>query len=248
MQNLLTTDGIRGIFTSAVNNFTGHASLGSIVVAMLGVGLADETGLLTALIKKIVLSTPKFLVSAIVIFAGVMSNIASHAGYVVLIPLGAVIFASFGRHPLAGIAAAFAGVSGGFSANLLIGTTDPLLGWISTEAAQIVLPGYSVDATANYFFMFASTILITVIGAWITDKVVEPRLGEYTGPKLEIGINSQLNENEKKGLTMALISIIIFIAVLLLMILPENAIFKLNAKEVDEFVSANNRNPELWNY
>lgn len=200
VQNLLTVSGIRGIFTSAVKNFTGHAALGSIVVAMLGVGLADGTGLLSALIKKLVLSTPKVMVSAIVVFAGVMSNIASDAGYVVLIPLGAVIFASFGRHPLAGIAAAFAGVSGGFSANLLIGTTDPLLGGISTSAAQIVLPGYSVDATANYFFMFASTFLITIIGAWITDKIVEPRLGEYTGPRLEVDSNSQLTTGEKKGL------------------------------------------------
>lgn len=243
VQNLLTVSGIRGIFTSAVKNFTGHAALGSIVVAMLGVGLADGTGLLSALIKKLVLSTPKVMVSAIVVFAGVMSNIASDAGYVVLIPLGAVIFASFGKHPLAGIAAAFAGVSGGFSANLLIGTTDPLLGGISTSAAQIVLPGYSVDATANYFFMFASTFLITIIGAWITDKIVEPRLGEYTGPRLEVDSNSQLTTGEKKGLRVSAVSIIIFVGVILFMVLPENAIFKLNAKEIEAFVAANHRQP-----
>lgn len=123
--NLLTRSGIRGIFSTAVKNFTGHAALGSIVVAMLGIGLANETGLLSALIKKMVLSTPKSMISICVVFAGVMSNIASDAGYVVLIPLGAVIFASFGRHPLAGLAAAFAGVSGGFSANLLIGNNRP---------------------------------------------------------------------------------------------------------------------------
>lgn len=243
VQNLLTSSGIRGIFTSAVKNFTGHAALGSIVVAMLGVGLADGTGLLSSLIKKLVLSTPKVLVSAIVVFAGVMSNIASDAGYVVLIPLGAVIFASFGRHPLAGIAAAFAGVSGGFSANLLIGTTDPLLGGISTSAAQIVLPGYSVDVTANYFFMFASTFLITIIGAWLTDKVVEPRLGEYTGPKLEVDANSELTAQERKGLRVSLLSIIIFVVVILFMVLPENAIFKLTEKEIAEFVKANHRQP-----
>lgn len=243
VKNLLTPLEIRGIFTSAVKNFTGHAALGSIVVAMLGVGLADGTGLLSAMIKKMVLSTPKVMVSAIVVFAGVMSNIASDAGYVVLIPLGAVIFASFGRHPLAGIAAAFAGVSGGFSANLLIGTTDPLLGGISTAAAQIVLPGYSVDATANYFFMFVSTFLITIIGAWITDKVIEPRLGEYTGPKLEVDTNSALTSEEKEGLIVAFISIIVFIIVMLFMILPENAIFKLTAEEIEKFVEVNHRQP-----
>lgn len=245
VENLLTTSGIRGIFTSAIKNFTGHAALGSIVVAMLGVGLADGTGLLKALIKKMVLSTPGYLVSAIVVFAGVMSNIASDAGYVVLIPLGAVIFASFGRHPLAGLAAAFAGVSGGFSANLLIGTTDPLLGGISTSAAQIVLPGYAVTATANYFFMAASTFLITIVGAIITDKLVEPRLGEYKGPKLEIDTNSELTADEKKGLKFSMLSLVGFVVVILLMTIPENAVLKLNAQEVQKFVEVNHRQPEM---
>lgn len=243
VQNLLTRSGIRGIFTTVVNNFTGHAALGSIVVAMLGVGLAEGTGLMNALIKKLVLSTPKNLVSAIVVFAGVMSNIASDAGYVVLIPLGAVIFASFGRHPLAGIAAAFAGVSGGFSANLLIGTTDPLIGGISTSAAQIVLPGYSVDPTANFFFMFASTFLITILGAYITDKIVEPRLGEYTGPKIEVDLNSQMTSEEKKGLRLAGISTLAFILLILVCVLPDNAVLKLTESEIAKFATINNRQP-----
>lgn len=243
VQNLLTRTGIRGIFDSTVKNFTGHAALGSIVVAMLGVGLAEGTGLLNSVIKKIVLSTPKYFVSAIVVFAGVMSNIASDAGYVVLIPLGAIIFLSFGRHPLAGIAAAFAGVSGGFSANLLIGTTDPLLGGITTAAAQIVLPGYSVTPTANFFFMFVSTFFITIIGAWITDKIVEPRLGDYTGPKIEIDLNSQMSPNEKKGLRFAGITTLLFIGIILVMVIPENAIFKLTQDEIASFISSNNREP-----
>ncbi|MGM9973930.1 MAG: AbgT family transporter, partial [Clostridiaceae bacterium] len=133
--SLLTADGIRYIFTSAVTNFTGFAPLGTVLVAMLGVGVAEGTGLISSLLKKLVLSTPKTFITIVVVFAGVMSNIASDAGYVVLVPLGAIIFASVGRHPLAGLAAAFAGVSGGFSANLMIGTIDPLLGGITTEAA-----------------------------------------------------------------------------------------------------------------
>lgn len=244
VQNLLTREGIRGIFTSAVKNFTGHAALGSIVVAMLGVGLAEGTGLLNAVIKKIVLSTPKSLVSAVVVFAGVMSNIASDAGYVVLIPLGAIIFLSFGRHPLAGIAAAFAGVSGGFSANLLIGTTDPLLGGISTSASQIMLPGYSVTPTANFYFMFVSTFLITILGAWLTDKVVEPRLGVYDGPKGDIDLDHQLSFEEKKGLRYSLYTLIIFVVIILAMVLPENAIFKLTPEEVAKFVAKNGREPQ----
>lgn len=243
VQNLLTRSGIRGIFGSTVKNFTGHAALGSIVVVMLGVGLAEGTGLLNSIIKKIVISTPKQLVSAIVVFAGVMSNIASDAGYVVLIPLGAVIFLSFGRHPLAGIAAAFAGVSGGFSANLLIGTTDPLLGGITTVAAQIVLPGYSVTPTANFFFMFASTFFITAVGAWITDKVVEPRLGNYTGPKVDISANDQISPEEKRGLRAAGLATIGFIIIVLLMVIPENAIFRLTPGEITKFIADNNREP-----
>lgn len=243
IESLLTMEGIRGMFTSAVSNFTGHAALGSIVVAMLGVGLAEGSGLMNTAIKKIVLSTPKSMVSSIVVLAGVMSNIASDAGYVVLVPLGAVIFLSFGRHPLAGIAAAFAGVSGGFSANLLLGTTDPMLGGITTSAAQIMLPGYSVDPTANYFFMAASTFLIMVIGAFVTDKIVEPRLGKYDGPKIDIDSNASLTSDEKKGMRYATISIIALIGLVLLLILPEVAPLKLNAKEIAAFVAKNGRQP-----
>lgn len=243
IENLLTLNGIRGIFVTAVSNFTGHAALGSIVVAMLGVGLAEGSGLMNATIKKIVLSTPKSMISAIVVFAGVMSNVASDAGYVVLVPLGAIIFLSFGRHPLAGIAAAFAGVSGGFSANLLLGTTDPMLGGITTSAAQIILPGYSVDPTANYFFMAASTFLIMIIGAIITDKIVEPRLGTYDGPKMELDLNSSLTEQEKKGMRYAGISLAVFVVIILLMIIPENAALKLNASEIQNFIAKNGRQP-----
>ncbi|MGL5951416.1 MAG: AbgT family transporter, partial [Cetobacterium sp.] len=166
-------------------------------------------------------------------------------GYVVLIPLGAVIFASLGRHPLAGMAAAFAGVSGGFSANLLLGTTDPLLGGISTTAAQIVLPGYSVQPTANYFFMFASTFLITFLGAFITDKIVEPRLGKYEGPQLELDSSSTITPEEKKGMRMAGISMLVFIAITLLLVLPQNGVLRLNASEIADFASKNGRQPGI---
>lgn len=243
VRNMLTRSGLRDIFTTVVKNFTGHAALGSIVVAMLGVGLADGTGLLNSIIKKLVISTPRKLVSAIVVFVGVMSNIASDAGYVVLIPLGAVIFLSFGRHPLAGLAAAFAGVSGGFSANLLIGTTDPLLGGISTMAAQIVLPGYAVTPTANYFFMFGSTFLITILGAWITDNIVEPRLGEYHGPASHIDLSKEVTDEEKKGMKAAGIAFVVFMVIIIAMIVPDNAVFKLTQAEVTKFIAQNHRTP-----
>ncbi|WP_354011360.1 AbgT family transporter [Endozoicomonas lisbonensis] len=163
IQSLLTADGVRFMFTNAIRAFTGHAALGTILVAMLGVGVAESSGLISAMLKRVVLATPKRLITPILVFAGIMSNVASNVGYVVLVPLGAIVFMSFGRHPLAGIAAAFAGVSGGFSANLVVGSTDPLLGGISTEAARILDPTYMVTPVANYYFMFVSTFLITIV-------------------------------------------------------------------------------------
>ncbi|MBZ4663629.1 MAG: aminobenzoyl-glutamate transporter [Caloramator sp.] len=222
--SLLDPDGIRFMFSKAVSNFTGFAPLGTVLVAMLGVGVAEGTGLIQALLRKIVLSTPKKLITSVVVFLGIMSNIASDAGYVVLVPLGAIIFLSFNRHPLAGLAAAFAGVSGGFSANLLIGTLDPLLGGISTEAAKFINPSYVVTPTANYYFMFVSTFVITALGTFITDRIIEPRLGEYKGKKVvEV---TYLTEEEKKGLRYALISFILFIIVILLLVVPENGILR----------------------
>src|SRR5699024_4521193 len=149
----------------------------------------------------------------IVVLMGVLSNIAASVGYVVLVPLGAIIFLGFKTHPLAGLSAAFAGVSGGYSANLFIGTNDPLLSGITTEAARILNADYVVHSTDNSFFMFVSTILIVVIGTIITDKVIEPKLSTYT-PNEPVE-QSNITSLEKKGLLWANLSallVIVFIA------------------------------------
>ncbi|KNF09280.1 p-aminobenzoyl-glutamate transport protein [Gottschalkia purinilytica] len=222
--SLLTADGIRYIFLNAVNNFTSFAPLGTVLVAMLGVGVAEETGFISALLRKMVTSTPKRLITYVVVFLGIMSNIASDAGYVVLVPIGAVIFLSFGRHPLAGLAAAFAGVSGGFSANLLVGPTDTLLAGLSTEAAKILNHSYVVNPASNWIFMIVSTFVITFLGAIVTEKVIEPRLGEYKGSaSIE---TTELNDKEKRGLKFSLIGFIGFLVVLGFLIVPENAILR----------------------
>lgn len=174
--SLMNREGLAYMLTHMVSNFTGFAPLGVVLVTMLGVGFAEGSGYLEALLKKAVSVTPEAVVTPMLIFLGVMSNVASDVGYVVLIPLGAVIFMAYGRHPMAGIAAAFAGVSGGFSANLLIGTLDPMLAGISTESAQMVSPGYVVEASANWYFMIVSTFLIVGLGTYVTDRIVEPRL------------------------------------------------------------------------
>lgn len=183
--NLLDAEGLRRIVTNLVTNFTGFVPLGTVLVAMLGVGIAERSGLLTAAIKSMVLGAPKNLVTVVIVFAAVMSNTASEMGYVVVIPLAAAIFYALGRHPLAGLAAAFAGVSGGYSANLLLGTVDPLLAGITQESAQLIHPGYEVHAAVNWYFMIVSTFLVTALGWFVTAKIVEPKLGPYDSSKMD---------------------------------------------------------------
>src|SRR5699024_9420264 len=133
VQNLISREGLVHILTSAIGNFTGFFALGTVLTIMLGVGVADGSGLISALMRRVALNTPKALITSVVIFLGIMSNIASSTGYVVLVPLGAILFMAFGRHPIAGLSAAFAGVSGGWSAHLLIGSNDPMFEEIFTE-------------------------------------------------------------------------------------------------------------------
>lgn len=226
--SLLTKEGLSYMLTNCVSNFTTYAPLGMVLVAMLGVGVAEQSGLINTLLKRTVTVTPAKLITPVVVFLGVMSNIASDAGYVILIPLGAMIFRAYGRHPLAGLAAAFAGVSGGFSANLLIGTLDPLLAGISQAAASIIDPNYEVAVMGNYWFMFASTFLITILGTIITDKIVEPRLGKYTGEvhgEEDLSLTT-ITDKERKGLRNAGIAALIYIAVIAIACIPENSFMR----------------------
>lgn len=202
--NLLSKEGLNKIIVEMVENFTDFAPLGIVLVAMLGIGLAEASGLIGALIRILVLSSHKKILTFVIVFAGILSNVASDIGYVLLIPLGGVIFHAMGRHPFVGMAAAFAGVSGGFSANLIIGTLDPLLAGLSEEAAHILDPTYMVNPTANYYFMFASTFLISGLGTWITEKIVAPRFGNYKGSVPPEAIEP-LSSVEKKGLMWSLV-------------------------------------------
>ena len=224
IESLLSPDGIRYMFTAAVTNFTGFAPLGTVLVAIIGVGVAEGSGLIGACLTKLVNSTPRRLITLVVVFAGVMSSIASDAGYVVLIPLGAVVFMSFGRHPLAGIAAAFAGVSGGFSANLMVGSTDALLAGITTEAAKMADATAKVGITDNWYFIIASTILITILGTIVTEFIVEPKLGEYKGNVTEK--LTDLTDEQKRGLRFAGIALIIFVIGMALLVLPSNGVLR----------------------
>lgn len=222
--SLMNADGVRYMFNSATKNFTGFAPLGTVLVAMLGVGVAEWTGLINSTLKNLITSVPHNLLTAVIVFAGIMSNVASDAGYVVVIPLGAIVFAGAGRHPIAGLAAAFAGVSAGFSANLLIGTLDPLLAGITNEALIAGGIDYTVLPTDNMFFMQVSTLLLTIVGTLVTEKIVEPRLGAYTGsyrPSAE-----PLTTVERKGLRNAGIAFLIYVIVMGLLMFGPFQIFQ----------------------
>lgn len=179
--NLFSVEGLHKILTGMVKNFTSFAPLRTVLVALLGIGVAEGSGFIGTILRLLVLSSPKKLLTFVIIFAGILSNTASEVGYVLLVPLSAIIFLSVGRNPIAGIAASFAAVSAGYSANLLLGTIDPLLAGLSEEAAHIIDPTYIVNPAANYYFMFVSTFLLAALGTYITEKIVIPRLGVYEG-------------------------------------------------------------------
>jgi aminobenzoyl-glutamate transport protein len=278
--NLLSVEGVQMMLMGLVKNFTGFAPLGTVLVALLGIGIAESSGLIASTIRLIVqnaykvligmmtgLATiaigtmlffnpvflhiagvalftglsvfaiwyinknhPDYILTFIIVFSGILSNMASEIGYVLLVPLGAIMFIGAGRHPIAGFAAAFAGVSGGYSANLMIGTIDPLLAGLSEEAAHIIDPSYTVNSLANYFFMFVSTFFIAIAGTWVTQRFVEPRLGKYEGDEALSDDDKDkikaLTPEEKKGVLYALIAGAVFIGTILYGAIPSDGFLR----------------------
>jgi len=216
--SLLTLEGLHRMLTQTVANFTGFAPLGTVLVALLGIGVAESTGLIGAAMRALVLAAPKRLLTGVVVFAGVMSNVGSEIGYVLLVPLAARMFQAAGRHPLLGLSAAFAGVSGGYSANLLLGTVDPLLSGLTQEAARLTNPEAVVSPACNYYFMLASTFIVTLVGWWVAEKLVAPRLGEWRPEQGDGKAKEELEGlslAEKRGLLWAGLAALVITAVLL---------------------------------
>jgi aminobenzoyl-glutamate transport protein len=224
--NLFEGEQVRRIFTDMARTFADFPPLGLVLLVMLGIGVAERSGLIETGLKAFVSAVPSSLLSAAVVFAGMMSSLAVDAGYVVLIPLGAVIFYGVGRHPLAGLAAAFAGVSGGFSANLLVTGLDVLLVAFTEPAAHILDPEYTVLVTANYYLMIALVPIFTVAGTLVTEKVVEPALGSYDSSHAEEGLpepggaEEALTPEERRGLKMAGIWLLVAMVGVALLVVP----------------------------
>lgn len=223
--NLLSVEGLHIMINNMVTNFTGFAPLGVVVVAMLGIGIAEESGLINALVRLLVLSAPGRLLTFVIIFTGILTNVASDVGYVLLIPLAGTVFLAFGRNPVVGMVAAFAGVSGGFSANILLGTIDPLLAGLSQEAARIIDENYIVNPTANYYFMFASTFVIAITGTIITEKITQPRYANvrYDTEKITI---EKLSSPERKAVRITGLVFLLMLAVILIGMIPGNGFLR----------------------
>ncbi len=203
--SLLNLEGFQRMLAGVLPNFINFAPLGTVLLCMIGLALVETSGLMGAVLRLLAMSAHPRILSAVVVFAGVMSHSGGDIGYVLFIPLGAALFHAVGRNPIVGLAAAFAGVSGGFSANLLLGTTDVLLSGLTQEAARIIDKTYVVTPVANYYFMAVSALVITVIGTWVTERIVEPRLGPYTGTTPAQPL-TPLNAAEKRGLWAALVA------------------------------------------
>ena len=237
VMNLLQGTALTDFMSKMVNTFVTFHPLGVVLVAMLGLGVAEHTGFINAGLRSMLSVTPKMLLTPMLIAVGILSHIAVDAGYVLVIPLGAVIFYAAGRHPLAGIAAAFAGVSGGFSATFFLPSSlDPLLAGLTQVAAHLSDPSVQINPLNNYFFTTASSFLIILVGWFLTDKVIEPRLQAtpVDGDASQMPTMEPLTSTEKRGLLVALGSMLLVGLLFFLSLLPEATPWAATADKVAE--------------
>ena len=223
IQGLLSTEGIRFIFTSFVANFAGFGVVAVTFVALMGAGVAEAGGLMAALIRKLVAASPRKLLALILVLVGIMSSVASDAGYLILVPLGAAAFVSIGRHPLAGMAMCFAAVGSVFGVNPILGPIDAMITEITNEALGATgAPPLTI--VSNYWFSIASSLVLAVVVALVTERIIEPRLGAFTGT-VEADADAQEIDPaaESKGLRYALVAFLAFTGLVLALTLPPGA-------------------------
>jgi aminobenzoyl-glutamate transport protein len=217
--NLLSAAGAQRLVMGLLPNFMNFAPFGPVLVCLLGLSVAEHSGFLGAVVRVIVGATPARLLTLVIVFVGATSSTAGDVGYVLLLPLSAALYHAAGRNPLAGLAAAFSGVSGGFAANLLLSPTDVILAGLTQESARIIEPGYTVTPMASYFFLASSVFLVTLTGTFVTERVVEPRLGTYGGDIVPEP-SKPLAPGEWRALAWALGSTLLLVAVVLWGLLP----------------------------
>lgn len=217
-QSILSPANLQKILVEMPKTFTHFHPLGMVLTVMLGAGVAERTGLFGTAMRAAVSNAPTFLLTPLVALIAMMGNLAADAAYVVLIPLGAIIYSAAGRHPILGIAATFAGVSGGFSANLLMGQLDALLLGITSEAASILVQEYPVNIAGNWYFIAVMLLIYVPVIWYVTDRVIEPKLGKWEDSnhefvqKQEEGVQTTISAAEKAGLKRAGIAMLLVIA------------------------------------
>ncbi|MEN5116699.1 AbgT family transporter [Luteimonas sp. TWI662] len=235
--NQLSGESLTAFMANMVRVFLGFAPLGVVLVAMLGLGVAEHAGFINAALRSVLSVTPKMLLTPALVAVAVLSHVAVDAGYVLVIPLGGVIFYAAGRHPLAGIAAAFCGVSGGFSATLLVPSSlDPLLAGFTQEAGRILDPALTINPLNNWIFTTASSLLIIAIGWFVTDRIVEPRLARTVvdGDPANLPKMDPLRAAEKRGLIWAVVAMLAACLVFALTLMPEASPWRAPAEAVPE--------------
>ncbi|MFC3079423.1 AbgT family transporter [Phenylobacterium terrae] len=234
--SLFTSENLRRLFVDMPRTLTGFAPLGFVLTVMLGAGVAERTGLFSTVMRASLAKAPKAMLTPIIVFVAIVSNHAADAAYVVLVPLAGVAFAAAGRHPVAGIAAAFAGVSGGFSANIFPGHLDALLLGITEPAARLLQPDWTANIAGNWWFIAAMAIVFTPIGWFVTDKIVEPRLGPWRPSASAVADGdaptAETSAAERKGLAWAGLGALAITAVWAALTLPPGAPFIDAAAEV----------------
>jgi aminobenzoyl-glutamate transport protein len=226
IRSLVSAEGIRFMYVSLIPNFMNFTAVGLMIAAMIGVGVAESSGLVTALIRKLVAVAPAWALAYILSFVGIIASVAADAAYLVFIPLAGVAFASIGRHPIAGIALGFAAVAGAFTVNMLIKPLDAVLVQFTNDAIHLVDPNRSIGLASNVWFSIASVVLLTVVIAVVTQRMIEPRLGTYD-PSQSDGdgqpVGTDMSEQESRGLTYALYGLIAVVVVFLLLTVPSGA-------------------------
>lgn len=222
VKSLLTAEGIRFIYSSLIPSFMGFTALGLMIVALVGAGVAEGSGLVQAVIRKLVMVSPGWALTYILAFVGIVSSIAADAAYLVLIPLGGTAFLSIRRHPLAGLALGFAAVAGAFTVNMLIKPLDAVLVEFTNDAIRLVDPSKTIGLASNLWFSIASVIFLTLLIAFITERLIEPRLGEYQGEKPAEG-GAELSADEARGLNWAVLGLLGVLVVFGLLALPPGA-------------------------
>jgi len=237
IKNLMSGSAFTEFLSVMVTNFSHFHPVGVVLVAMLGIGVAEHTGFINSALRALLNVTPDKLLTPMVVAVGIVSHTAADAGYVLVIPLGGVIFYAAGRHPLAGIAAAFAGVSGGFSASFVPSSIDPLLQGLTQAGAQILDPEITLNPLNNYFFTTASSLLIISLGWFVTDRIVEPRLQNeiIDGDEEDLPEMHDLQDQERKGLRWATISMLLGIVLLIATALPAGSPWRDAGGDISSF-------------